>query len=178
MNIPLKIQPKDLSDYLAVMSKAVFQAGVSWALIDSRWLEFENAFENFKPANVSKFDEAKIAKIIENPKLFKSERKVRATIHNAATMVALDTEYDGFRNYLLSFISYAELSKDLRKRFKNFGELSVYYFLFRLGEAVPEFNSWVTTIEGHHPRMREMVELGQGLPVSGKPGDALNSVRK
>ena len=57
MNIPLKIQPKDLSDYLAVMSKAVFQAGVSWALIDSRWLEFENAFENFKPANVSKFDE-------------------------------------------------------------------------------------------------------------------------
>ena len=177
-SIPLKIKPKDSSDYLAVMSKAVFQAGVSWALIDSRWLEFEAAFENFNPERVSKFNEAKISEIIENPKLFKSERKVRATIHNAATMAAIDTEYDGFRNYLRSFSSYSELSKDLRKRFKNFGELSVYYFLFRVGESVPEFTSWVTTIEGHHPRMKEMVELSQGTPVAGKPGDALNSVRK
>jgi hypothetical protein len=37
--------------------------------------------------------------------------------------------------------------------------MSVYYFLFRVGEPVPEFEDWIKTIEGDHPRMREMVEF-------------------
>ena len=38
------------------------------------------------------------------------------------------------------------------------GDMNVWYFLFRTGEAVPPFESWVKTIRGEHPRMREMVE--------------------
>ncbi len=49
-------------------------------------------------------------------------------------------------------------SKDFKKRFAFMGEMNVWYFLFRTGEAVPRFESWVETIPGEHPRMREMVE--------------------
>lgn len=35
---------------------------------------------------------------------------------------------------------------------------AVYYFLFRVRESVPDFDTWIETIPGNHPRMREMVE--------------------
>ena len=175
--IPLKIEANSLSDYLAVMSKAVFQAGVSWASIDSRWLEFEKVFDDFEPSKVSTFDEAKVEAIMGNSKLLKTERKVRATIKNAGTLLALDTQYSGFKNYLQSFKSYAELSKDLCAKFSHLGELSAYYFLFRVGESVPDFNTWIATIKGEHPRMREMVAVSEGKPIAGETGDSLNSVR-
>jgi len=41
------------------------------------------------------------------------------------------------------------------------GEMNAWYFLFRIGEAVPTFEAWVTTIPGEHPRMREMVALAR-----------------
>ena len=37
------------------------------------------------------------------------------------------------------------------------GELSTYYFVFRVGAAVPRFETWETTVAGDHPRMRAMI---------------------
>ena len=88
-------------------------------------------------------------------------KKIYATIENARTMLALDKEYVGFGNYLRSFGSYAATSTDLRKRFKFLGELSAYYFLFRVGEPVPQFEEWERTVPGDHPRMREMIALAR-----------------
>jgi len=34
MVAPQKISPKGLSDYLEVMSKAAFQAGISWQVVE------------------------------------------------------------------------------------------------------------------------------------------------
>jgi len=177
MGIPLKITAKDLSDYLAVMSKAVFQAGLSWKAIDSRWVDFEEAFEKFVPEKVSRFNEEKIEKLLDNGKLLKTEGKIRATIKNAGTLIHLDTKYDGFKKYLKSFPSYEHLAKDLCKNFAQVGPLSAYYFLFRVGEPVPEFTGWVKTIKGDHPRMKEMVELAQSKAPTDKQGDALNRLR-
>jgi hypothetical protein len=35
--------------------------------------------------------------------------------------------------------------------------MNVWYFLYRVGEPVPDFDAWIQTIPGDHPRMREMV---------------------
>ncbi len=70
----------------------------------------------------------------------------------------LDLAFGSFQNYLRSFCSYEELSGDIQKRFKFIGEINVYYFLFRVSESVPSFETWIKTIKGEHPRMREMVE--------------------
>jgi hypothetical protein len=42
----------------------------------------------------------------------------------------------------------------------------VWYFLFRVGEPVPRFETWVQTIPGDHPRMREMVERARACGCS------------
>lgn len=158
MSIPEQITPQKLGDYLEIISKAVFQAGLSWAQIDKHWTGFCEDFNDFEPAKVANFDDSDIDRLMQHPEVIHSRKKIVATIANARTILELDKQHNGFANYLRSKSSYEELSKDLRKKFKFFGELSVYYFLFRIKEPVPPFEEWITTIEGHHPRMREMVE--------------------
>jgi len=161
MPIPERIEPKSLADYLDVLTKAVFQAGVSWKLIDDKWQAFREAFEDFDPSKVARFTEADVQRLMSDQRLVRSKKKIQATIHNARTLLELDRKHHGFRNYLHSKGSYEELSTDIRKRFKFVGELSVYYFLFRVNEKVPYFENWLTTIEGEHPRMREMIDLAR-----------------
>ena len=55
--------------------------------------------------------------------------------------------------------------------------MNVYYFLFRVGEPVPPFKSWIKTIKGDHPRMKEMIELSLNGKLDGETGDALNQRR-
>jgi 3-methyladenine DNA glycosylase Tag len=161
MAIPEPLEPQRLADYLAVMSRAVFQAGLSWKMIEARWNDYLRLFEGFDPVVVAAFDSTDVERILNDGGVVRVYKKVGATIENAKILLALDREHGGFRNYLRSFGSYEVLAKDLRKRFKFLGELSAYYFLFRVGEPVPRFEDWEKNIPGDHPRMREMVALAR-----------------
>ena len=152
-----RIAKPALADYLAVMSRAVFQAGLSWAAIDRQWEPLRKAFDNFDPRKVSRYRAKDIARIMATPGILHSERKIQATIANAATMLDLDKEYRGFRNYLGSHKTYEGLTADLRRRFSYVGDISAYYFLYRVNHKVPVFARWIKTVEGDHPRIREMV---------------------
>jgi hypothetical protein len=156
--VPDVIAPANLGDYLEVMTRAAFQAGVSWAQIARHWDAYREAFYNFDVVRIAAFDEGDVARIMEAPGILHSSRKIRATIANAQRLLELEAENGGFANYLRSFDGYPSLAKDLKRRFAFMGEMSAWYFLFRVGEPVPEFETWVTTIPGDHPRMREMVE--------------------
>lgn len=161
MPIPEQIVPAKLADYLEIMTRAVFQAGVTWAQIDRTWDEYRAAFESFEPRVVAQWGEGDIERLMQFPGIMHSRKKIAATIKNAKTILELDEQYGGFQNYLHSKSGYEELGKNMKKRFSFMGELNVYYFLFRIKEPVPEFEEWVKTIEGHHPRMREMVEAAR-----------------
>jgi 3-methyladenine DNA glycosylase Tag len=161
MSIPEQIEPQCLADYLAIISRAVFQASLSWKQIENNWDSYLVAFQNFDPHVVALFDEAEIDKLMEFPGVIHSRKKISATIKNAKAILELDEKHGGFANYLRSKSSYEELSKDIRKKFSFMGELSVYYFLFRVKEPVPDFEQWSKTIEGEHPRMREMVDAAR-----------------
>jgi hypothetical protein len=163
--IPDVIQPTSLADYLEVMTRAVFQAGVRWKQIAEHWDAYKKAFEEFDPVKVAAYDDIDVERILATPGILKIGRKVRAAIQNARALLETDREFGGFAKYLRSFDSYTALAKDFKKRFAFMGDMSVWYFLFRTGEPVPRFETWVQTIPGEHPRMREMVgrarELGR-----------------
>ncbi|GAC1390025.1 MAG: hypothetical protein NVSMB31_06590 [Vulcanimicrobiaceae bacterium] len=143
------------------MTRAVFQAGLSWAMIAQRWDAFRAAFADFDPVRVAAFDEGDIERLLQDERILRSARKIRATIANAQTMLDLDRRHGGFENYLHSFSDYRSFAADFRKRFKFMGEMNVWYFLFCVGEDVPRFEDWIRTIPGDHPRMKEMVEKGR-----------------
>ncbi len=157
-DIPRKIVPSKLADYLEIMTIAAFQAGVSWAMVRNKWPNFRKAFADFDPKTVAQFRDADIKRLMEDPGILRSEKKIRGTVENARIVLEMQDKHGSFQNYLRSFDSYESLSRDIQKRFKYVGEMSVYYFLFRVGEDVPPFDPWILTIEGEHPRMREMVE--------------------
>ena len=153
-----------LADYLAVMSRAVFQAGLSWAAIDRQWVALYDAFDGFDPRKVARYAENDVARIMATPGVLHSEKKIHVTIANAKALLELDRPEGGFRKYLRSHKSYDALVKDLKHRFSHVGDISAYYFLYRVGEEVPPFARWIKTVDGEHPRIREMVraEARQG----------------
>ena len=164
--IPDVIEPRSLADYFEVMTRAVFQAGVSWKQIAQHWDAYRLAFESFDPARVAAYDDVDVERVLATPGILRMPRKIRATIRNAGAMLEADREHAGFTAYLRSFGSYAELAKDLKKRFALMGDMNVWYFLFRTGHSVPRFEAWVATIRGEHPRMREMVERARTFGLS------------
>ncbi len=159
--IPEVLTPCGLSDYFEVMTRAVFQAGVSWRQIAEHWDAYRDAFASFDPVRVAAYDDLDVERVLATPGILRMSRKVRATIANAGTLVATDREHGGFERYLRSFDSYAALAADFKKRFGFMGDMNVWYFLFRTSHPVPRFEAWVRTIPGDHPRMREMVDLAR-----------------
>lgn len=159
--IPEVVTTRALCDYLEVITRAVFQAGVKWRQIAQQWEAYRTAFDDFDVARVASFGEADVQRALDTPGLLRSPRKVQATVRNAQALLELDGKDGGFTRYLRSFSDYASLAKDLKRRFAFMGEMNAWYFLFRVGEPVPRFERWVETIPGDHPRMREMVNLAR-----------------
>jgi hypothetical protein len=170
--IPDVVAPASLNDYLEVMTRAVFQAGVRWKQIADRWDAYRTAFETFDVQRIARYDDLDIERVLDTPGVLRSPRKARAVVTNAQTLLEIHAEHGDLRIYLRSFDSYETLAKDMKKRFKLMGDLNVWYFLFRSGEAVPRFEQWSETIRGTHPRMREMVDRArtQNLSPERAPG--------
>ena len=161
MAIPETLDNPTAADYLALISRAVFQAGVSWKLIESKWAAYDRLFEGFDPVLVARFGESDIDRISSDPGIVRTRKKVEATVANARAMLEISRQHGSFADYSKTFDSYAALSTDMRKRFKFLGELSAYYVLFRTRHPVPRFEDWLQAIPGEHPRMREMVDLAR-----------------
>lgn len=167
MAIPERARPDSLAGYLAVMSRAIFQAGLSWKLIEAKWDAYLRVFDGFDPVRVAHYGEADVERIMTDGGVVRTRKKIVATIENAKTLLRLEREHAGFANYLRSFETYDELVTDLRRQFAFLGELSAYYVLFRVGEPVPRFEDWERTIPGDHPRMREMIAHARANGYSG-----------
>lgn len=159
---PEKIDAKEPGQYLEIMTRAAFQAGLSWKQIDSKWENFRKAFHNFDCQKVSSMTDDDVERLAQDEGIIRSRAKIQGTIDNARTLLELESAHGSIRNYLRSFETYRDVSADLRKRFKHLGELSIYYLLFLVGEEVPPFEEWSKTIPGKHPRMREMVIHNRG----------------
>lgn len=164
--IPKRILAPTLDDHLAVMSRAIFQAGLSWAFIESHWSAFLAAFDRFSIARVAAYGEADLERLMETEGIVHSRSKIEATFHNARVLRDLAQAYGSIEAYLASFPDHDARFADARKRFAFLGELSAYYWLFRTGAPVPPFETWIARQEKDHPRVREMVMAGRADETS------------
>ena len=130
------------------------QAGLSWATILNKREGYRKAFDNFDIEKVAKYDEVKIAKLLENPEIVRNKLKVNATVVNAGRIIEMQKEFGSFDQFIWSFVdgetidngfkemsdipSSTELSdamcKDLKKRgFKFIGTTICYAFMQATG---------------------------------------------
>ena len=139
---PEQIAPHSLNDYLEVMTKAVFQSGLSWKVVSNKWSGFQAGFKGFDVASVATMGESEIDTLATDTAIVRNRRKIVATVHNAQRLIELDEKYDGIRNYLRSHRDFYAVLKDVRKQFKYMGDTGTYYWLYVLGEEVPDYGEF------------------------------------
>jgi DNA-3-methyladenine glycosylase I len=123
------------------------QAGLSWATILNKREGYREAFADFDPGRVARFDRRKVEKLMQFPGIVRNRLKIEAAITNARAVLRLQEEIGSLDRHLWSFVggrpivnrwremrqvpaTSAEsdaLSQDLRKRgFKFVGSTIVY----------------------------------------------------
>lgn len=129
------------------------QAGLSWSTILNKRAAYRKAFSGFDPRKVSRYDDAKIAALLENAGIVRNRLKVQSAVANARAFLAVQKEFGTFDRYIWSFTGGVvqnrrrtlgdlpvrteqsdAMSKDLRKRGFNFvGSTICYAFMQAAG---------------------------------------------
>ena len=123
------------------------QAGLSWSTILRKREHYRQAFDNFDPHKVARYDDNKVAELLGNPGIIRNRLKILSAVSNAQAFLAVQEEFGSFDAYIWRFVdgkprqnawrSLAEipaktaesdaLSKDLKQRgFKFVGSTICY----------------------------------------------------
>ncbi len=151
MEPPVQITPTKLADYLEVLTKAVFESGMSWRIIENKWPGFQEAFHAFDPERIANLSPDEIDALTSDTRIVRNRRKIESTIHNANKMLELDAADGGFKGFLGGNGDFWSLSKAMKKEFKHVGDFGCFYFLYVVGEPVPE----------HHEFRAKLLESGK-----------------
>lgn len=145
MQPPEQIEPKSLNDYLEVMSKAVFQSGMSWKVVDAKWPGTQEAFHHFDVHKVANLTPPDIDALAQDTRVIRNRRKLEAIVHNARRIIALDSEYGSFREYLGAHGDFDATLKAMSKDFRFLGPTGCYYMLYVVGVPVPPHEEFEAT---------------------------------
>ncbi len=81
-----------------------FQAGLSWSIILKKRDAFRAAFDDFDPQVVARYDEIKVASLLENAGIVRNRLKINATITNAHAFLKVQEEFGSFDAYFWNFV--------------------------------------------------------------------------
>jgi DNA-3-methyladenine glycosylase I len=130
------------------------QAGLSWLTILKKRQGYRRCFDGFDAGVVARFDENRIAALLEDPAIVRNRLKIRSAVSNAAAFCEVQNEFGSFSDYCWSFVDgrpirnawtrldqipsktpLAEtISGDLKKRgFRFVGPTIVYAFMQATG---------------------------------------------
>jgi 3-methyladenine DNA glycosylase Tag len=143
----MSFNPKTDDDYFERMTRALFQAGLNWKMIEAKWPNFQNAFSQFSIKKVAKFNEKDVKRLMNDKGVIRNERKIVSTIYNAQQSLRLTSEFGSFGGYIKSFgKDHEALQNDLQTRFHHLGESSSRTFLCMSGVKLamtPEEKEWL-----------------------------------
>ena len=80
-----------------------FQAGLSWETILNKRERFRQAFDGFDIERIRRYDENKIAELMNDPGIIRNRRKIVATVGNANAFRDIQTSYGSFDDYIWRF---------------------------------------------------------------------------
>lgn len=80
------------------------QSGLSWITILRKRAGYREAFDQFNPAKIAKYDDEKIAHLLDNPGIVRNKLKVNATVTNAKSLLAMRAAGEDFSEFLWSFV--------------------------------------------------------------------------
>ena len=76
------------------------QAGLSWITILKKREAFRAAFDDFEPAIVARYDEAKINDLMTNSAIIRNRAKIQSAINNAKQFLKVQSEFGSFASFI------------------------------------------------------------------------------
>ena len=135
-------QPAD-DTIFEILTRAIFMAGLSWDIVERKWSNFVQAFDNFSIEEVAQYDDDDLGRLIEDKGIIRNQQKIEATIHNAKEFLAIKQEYGSFHAFLDNLDktdNYSKVKKIFNKRFKRVGNKTANIFLYCIGEIKERCN--------------------------------------
>src|SRR6185503_6238732 len=80
------------------------QAGLSWEIILRKRDNYRAAFDRFDASKIAKYNDRKVAKLLENAGIIRNRLKIAAAIQNARAFLAVQQEFGSFDNYIWQFV--------------------------------------------------------------------------
>lgn len=148
------------------------QAGLSWDTILRKRDNYRKAFDNFDPAKVARYTDARCSTLLLNEGIIRNRLKIASSVSNAKAFLKVQKEFGSFDKYMWGFVGGKPLvnklksmnevqakteisdalSKDLKKRGFNFvGSTIMYAFM----QATGMVNDHLTTCFRYQEIARE-----------------------
>lgn len=80
------------------------QAGLSWITILRKRKNYWAAFDQFDPEKIARYDEAKIAELLQNPGIVRNRLKVQSAVKNAQGYLDIMEKEGSFSEFLWDFV--------------------------------------------------------------------------
>lgn len=80
------------------------QAGLSWITILRKRENYRRAFDGFDAEIVARYDDARVAELLQDPGIVRNRLKVQSTISNAQAYLDLREGGESFSDFLWSFV--------------------------------------------------------------------------
>ena len=146
MQAPPRAVPKADSGYFEVLTKAVFQSGMSYKVINSKWPGFLKAFHGFDLDTVADFSPDDIDRLLGDATIIRNGRKINATIKNAEALRELAASHGSIAEWLRATrdLDWTERKTAIAQPFAFLGPMGAYFFLYSVGENVPPHDQEAT----------------------------------
>lgn len=130
----IKALPEDR--ILAGMTRAVFQAGFSWKVIENKWAGFEEAFEGFVPVRWKFMSDDDLDSLLKDTRIVRNGIKIQTVRDNAIMLCDLEDEYGTAAACIADWPmeDFTGLLAMLHKRGSRLGGSTAQYFLRFLGK--------------------------------------------
>jgi 3-methyladenine DNA glycosylase Tag len=133
-----KSRPDD-KGYFENMTRVIFQGGLNWRIIDKKWPNFQEAFNNFSINEVAEFDDSEVERLMKDSGIVRNRAKITATIKNANQFQTIIRTSGSFQRYLDNLDksnNYEHIVKELAEKFSRLGPASTRIFLYSVGENI------------------------------------------
>jgi len=119
------------SEYLSLMSRRIFRAGLKHSMVDAKWPAFEQVFFNFDVDRVRMMSDEALDALMKDRRIIRHWGKIKSVRANAQTIAEYRQETGSFGEVLADAPGerIVELWLELQKRFTQLGGKSAPYFL-------------------------------------------------
>jgi DNA-3-methyladenine glycosylase I len=80
-----------------------FQAGLSWSTVLKKRENFRRSFDNFDIRQIARYDDSKIAELMNDAGIIRNKAKINAAIGNARAFMQVQMEFSSFDAYIWQF---------------------------------------------------------------------------